>query len=820
MINFIQKVIYTLLVEERIVFLLSTTLFFLFFLNNKSKFYFRLFYIIFAFIIIFNNYSPLPEFFNSLGQDSLFEINSDFNEAFFYLKTLFYYFFDTEIFLRNRFWLLLISSFFSGLLLYLSIIFFLKKNYINKITSVSNVFSFGVILIFLINIYIVFTENYFSGKELDNLKKKIEANNLSETNNLISKSNLENNLLIITYIGESTTAFHWNLYGYPFNTTPKLNLKKKDKNFILFDKVFSRYTHTTPSLIDSLSLCKKRLEECSDHEVLNYFPITQVLKKSDVETYLFSTQGSLGGHNFANQIVLNTDHLFFSYNKNEELAGNRAKPKIKDLEFFNNTFCKNEEIFNLNKSKLVFLHSYAGHGGLEGYTSYLPENKKFIYPNYINKKNFLGKDFHNFNLVSEYDAAMHYVDQSIDSVINCSFKIAELKKIPIIFIYFSDHGESPSTSRGHDSSRRTYDMHHIPFFIYFNNSAYEIYKKEFDFLFSLKKEILTSNFISDLILYLFKIETKSKVNSMMNRNYDSFFSLNQNYLGDRKKLNGEIESIKIYRKQDEETKNLFIDLDENQFINQDISITLWQLNNFLKINKLSDKKSIKNLVCQHRADSFILQYKNSLSTGCFETNIHFEKEKALSKHDLEMTTNLNFEDFLKSNYQKNTVWLDAKNLNNSQSCNYALIWLRKNSYKFESILLELPTNILSFNIDSLELQNCIKELKRISNIEIAYYLPTDTLSKCSSSINKENNKNSDFCNESLLKTKEFLIKYDIKSITFDYSVGEKAVSSDSFFSNLKWHIWHVGLNEFKKLIQRNNIGIILLKNDKNLNNLN
>ena len=72
----------------------------------------------------------------------------------------------------------------------------------------------------------------------------------------------------------------------------------------------------------------------------------------------------------------------------------------------------------------------------------------------------------------------------------------------------------------------------------------------------------------------------------------------------------------------------------------------------------------------------------------------------------------------------------------------------------------------------------------------------------------------------MLKTKEFLIKYDIKSITFDYSVGEKAVSSDSFFSNLKWHVWHVGLNEFKKLIQINNIGIILLKNDKNLNNLN
>ena len=547
MINFIEKVVYTLLVEERIIFFLNSALFFLFFLNNKSKFYLKFFYVILAFVIIFFNYSPLPEFFKSLGQDSLFEINSDFNESIFYLKTLFYYFFDFEIFLRNRFWLLLISSFICGLFLYLLINFFLKKNDIDKISSISKVVFLITILIFLVNIYTVFTQNFFSGKELDSLKKKIEANNLNEFNNLIAKSNIKNNLLIVTYIGESTSALHWSLYGYPFNTTPSLNSKKKDKNFILFDKVFSRYTHTTPSLIDNLSICKKKVDNCSADNFLEYFPITNILKKSNVETYLYSTQGNLGGHNFANQIVLNTEHSYFSNSKSEKLAGNRSKSKIKDLNFFQNNFCQNKEIFNLSKSKLIFLHSYAGHGGLEGYASHLPENKKFVYPNYINKKNFLGKDNQNFNLVSEYDAAMRYVDKSINNVIDCSIETANLKKIPVIFIYFSDHGESPSTSRGHDSSRRTYEMHHIPFFIYFNNFAHEIYQKEFDFLNSLKTETLTSNFITDLILYLFKIEIKNNANPSMNKNYEFFSSLNQNYLGSRKKLNGEIESIKIYR---------------------------------------------------------------------------------------------------------------------------------------------------------------------------------------------------------------------------------------------------------------------------------
>ena len=42
---------------------------------------------------------------------------------------------------------------------------------------------------------------------------------------------------------------------------------------------------------------------------------------------------------------------------------------------------------------------------------------------------------------------------------------------------------------------------------------------------------------------------------------------------------------------------------------QDTSISLWQINNFLKSKKLSNKQKIKNLVCQHRANSFVLQFE-------------------------------------------------------------------------------------------------------------------------------------------------------------------------------------------------------------------
>ena len=69
---------------------------------------------------------------------------------------------------------------------------------------------------------------------------------------------------------------------------------------------------------------------------------------------------------------------------------------------------------------------------------------------------------------------------------------------------------------------------------------------------------------------------------------------------------------------------------------QDTSISLWQLENFLE-RKLSEKK-IKNLVCKHRANSYI----NNASVfikWLFETDIFFSKI-VISAHGIEEDTNL------------------------------------------------------------------------------------------------------------------------------------------------------------------------------------
>ena len=162
---------------------------------------------------------------------------------------------------------------------------------------------------------------------------------------------------------------------------------------------------------------------------------------------------------------------------------------------------------------------------------------------------------------------------------------------------------------------------------------------------------------------------------------------------------------------------------------QDTSITLWQLRNFLEKNNLIDQKNIKNLICKHRANSFITQYKASLSNGCFETDIFFLEEKTISAHNLKDDTNLIFDNFFKSRFQKNTIWLDSKNLNKVKNCKYALKWLNINYTKFQSILIETPSSSLK-SFEDENWKKCIHSINDIRNV-VGYYMLTETIINCS-----------------------------------------------------------------------------------------
>ena len=67
---------------------------------------------------------------------------------------------------------------------------------------------------------------------------------------------------------------------------------------------------------------------------------------------------------------------------------------------------------------------------------------------------------------------------------------------------------------------------------------------------------------------------------------------------------------------------------------------------------------------------------------------------------------------------------------------------------------------------------------------------------------------------------QFLERLNINNITFDSS-GYQAIKNFSKFKNFKWHTWHIdSIETFNKMLKHDNIGIMLLTNNKFSNNLN
>lgn len=824
MYDFISKSILILLKIELDTLIITSFLFFYFFIffYKQKKVILKIFSLFVPFFFVYYKFSALPDYFSSLGQDSFFETKADFGEAIFFLKSFLIFLFDPIIFEKKRFWLLLISSFVFGYLIFKFIILFQKnkKNTIFQFKILGKIYIL-VFIIGIINISFISYKYYQMGSnlrsEIFSQKKEIEKN----LKNLDLYKNKKKNLLLVTYIGESTSALNFSLYGYPFNTTPYLNKLKNKDNFLLFTNVYSRFVQTSFSLIDSLAICLNNQSYCLTS---NFLPIVEILKKVNVNTHLMSSQGNLGGHNLAEQIVLDTTKKEFSANKTEIQKGFSYIPKKKDDQFFTESFCKNKNIFEKNSDDIVFLHSYAGHGAFGGYDKLIDSNKiKFSYPNSIDKKNFLGSDTKNFELILGYDTAIKYIDYSLNSILDCSIKNSEKNKKPMIFLYFSDHGESAFTARLHDPNNLTYEMIHVPFFIYFNEKAIEEFQAEFNYLKELKSENLTLKILNNIFLDLFNVKIYFKNKNNINNENLLIKNLDSDYLVPRTLLENENEKHngKVTLWKTKFQKGLLSKFfDEKVLRSQDIGITNWQLNNYLIFNNFTNQKAIEKLICQSNASSIILQLKSSISINCFELPVYFFENHITVGNNLNSAKPflLDLSQVVKYD-KKQTIWLNIKNNLSEQECDYAKNWVSKNIASFESLLIEFSGSIK--NLSNSKLAECIKEINFNEKVKITVPLDNNISSECLNLnlyIKDTFIKN---CKQELLNFKNFLDINTIDSVVVDYKLLKEFLPYHKAFDKFKLNIKNLNdINNFEELIIRENIGAISFKNNDNLNNIN
>lgn len=328
--------------------------------------------------------------------------------------------------------------------------------------------------------------------------------------------------------------------------------------------------------------------------------------------------------------------------------------------------------------------------------------------------------------------AIKYIDENISTFIEAVKSTNE----PKVFIYFSDHGESVYTGRGHDSSRIQIDMLTVPLIIYINEGAKRLLNLNID-----TQKMYKLDYIPYLISDIVGIDIGKYKNNgvvMIRNTTDGKTHINLKSINNRS----------------------------------------WIFNQYVNSKNPKSKYS-----CLHRVNNLGKLNQGRLAFECLEFDVVVtESGNVYVDHDLPSDSNLEAS-FIINNTKKNnlSIWIDAKNIDTPANC-YALSKIiNENKNKNErEILVEFPSNSID-NLD--ELKECIEQLQNKVNY-ISYYVPTAELLSCQSG-NESN------CIALIKKLSYINRSKKFNSYSFDYRGVDFMISQKKLSSNMLYHSWGI-----------------------------
>ena len=256
-------------------------------------------------------------------------------------------------------------------------------------------------------------------------------------------------------IGESASRDHLSIYGYPLNTSPKMQAKR-DSLFIFTDATASSNStvHNIQRLLSFMT------DDESEKEWYEFPFLIDMYKNLGYKAWWLSNQERTGiWSNCSAPMVMNADVVVYKHESSEDnlfttydggLLPDVKKALKDDAEY-----------------KFVGMHLTGSH---TLYRTKYPDAFNYFNADSVLKhfrKPWLNQD--KAQTVAEYDNSIRYTDFVVDSVINM---VSQTKR-PMLMLYVSDHGENvydDSDFLGRDEKRVN-----VPFIIYLNSRFRQLY---------------------------------------------------------------------------------------------------------------------------------------------------------------------------------------------------------------------------------------------------------------------------------------------------------------------------------------------------------
>jgi len=291
-------------------------------------------------------------------------------------------------------------------------------------------------------------------EEYANYKKEIHLLNeysQDKSHLKVVANNIATPETYIFIIGESTSKFHMQLYGYERETTPEL--QKLREELILFNNIKSAHVHTIESLKDVFVL-KDSTDNFTQNTLIDCF------NSGGYSTFWLSNQSYLGENETPiSAIAKNTTQQVYINSSNSSSLDENLLPKLKSI--LNKNFRK----------KVIFIHLMGTH------LSY--QDRYPVAFNVFKDDNISIFGEHADSYINQYDNAVLYNDYVVSEIIKTAKNINGIAAVT----YFSDHGDEVYDFRnfhGHSGAIKSKYMTNVPFFIWgneqFNSSKKELLK--------------------------------------------------------------------------------------------------------------------------------------------------------------------------------------------------------------------------------------------------------------------------------------------------------------------------------------------------------
>lgn len=320
-----------------------------------------------------------------------------------------------------------------------------------KVTSTTVAVGVGAILVFFYANRVL--DTYVSGK-FEKLEKQMFGVNLLvdsvrhwddfrnlaalKTNPKIPKTirlaeNATNDVLGVIILGESATRSHWNLYGYERETTPCMKARKNE--LVIFEDLVTPIGSTAESM--RYTFTTRTVEKKSDLR----FTMAQCLKTVGYEVAMFANQGRWGEWDGDESFdFAGCDPFLFMKEQGETNVFDEVL-----LPYYTNYIAK------AKGKTVVFLHFQGSHVPASGH--YPKEGAPFKPEVFAHSADSANPELAR----NHYDNSIWYTDKIIERVI-CEL---EAKHRPSWLIYFSDHGETPSSKSWRTQTDN--DLWEVPF---------------------------------------------------------------------------------------------------------------------------------------------------------------------------------------------------------------------------------------------------------------------------------------------------------------------------------------------------------------------